>query len=117
MSDEAFREIVRFLESAIQAGVDSVGLEYEGRELTVFYQRGQMGLGAGSISEDLQQAVIGDIVKRAGLKRKTRGKMPVTLLGDEYEVVVEEYDSFGESAFDLRLKKMPEKQAKPRKRK
>ena len=43
--------------------------------------------------------------------------MPVTLLGDEYEVVVEEYDSFGESGFNLRLKKMPEKQAKPRKRK
>ena len=31
--------------------------------------------------------------------------MPVTLHGSEYEVIVEEYDSFGESAFTLTLKK------------
>ena len=105
MSDKAFGEIVRVLEGAVRAGVDSVGLEYKGRELMVFYQRGQMGLGAGSIPEDLQQAVIEEIVKRAGLERKSRGKMPLTLLGSEYDVIVEEYDSFGESAFNLTLKK------------
>jgi hypothetical protein len=65
-----------------------------------------MGLGAGSIPENLQQAVIDEIVQRAGLKRKSRGKMPVTLGGSEYEVIVEEYDSFGESAFNLMLEKV-----------
>ena len=105
MSDEAFQELVRFLEGAIQAGVESVGLEYKGRDLLVFYQRGQMGIGAGSIPKNLQQAVIEEIVKGAGLERKSRRKIAVTLLGDEYEVVVEEYDSFGESAFNLTLKK------------
>lgn len=105
MNEQAFQEIVRVLEAAVQVGVDSVGLEYKGRDLLVFYQRGQVGLGAGSIPEDLQQAVIEEIVKRCRLERKSRGKMPVTLLGDEYEVLVEEYDSFGESAFNLTLKK------------
>lgn len=117
MSNEAFREIVRVLECAIQAGVDSVGLQYKGRKLMIFHQRGQMGFGAGLIPEDLQEAVIEEIVKGAGLKRKSRGKMPVTLLGDAYEVVVEEYEYFGESAFDLTLRKMTEKQANPGKRK
>lgn len=35
--------------------------------------------------------------------------MLVTLLGREFEVVVEEYDSFGESAFNLSLKERKKK--------
>jgi hypothetical protein len=105
MNDEAFQEMVRVLEGAIQAGVESVGLEYKDGDLLVFHQRGQMGFGAGSIGQDLQQAVIEGIVKRAGLERKSRGKIPATLLGVAYEVMVEEYDSFGQSAFTLTWKK------------
>jgi len=104
MNDEAFQQIVRVLEGAVQTGVESVGLEYKGRDLLVFYQRGQMGIGTGSIPKNLQQAVIEEIVARAGLERKSRGKIPVTLLGIEYEVIVKQYDSFGESAFTLTLK-------------
>jgi hypothetical protein len=52
----------------------------------------------------LEQDVIAELVKRAGLSRKSRGKMRVSLLGKEYEAVVEEYDSFGESAFTITLK-------------
>ena len=102
-TNKAFQEIIRVLEAAVEAGVNSVGLEYKGAELMVFYQRGQVGFGAGSIPEHLQQAVIDEIVQRAGLKRKSRGKMSVALHGSEYEVIVEEYDSFGESAFNLTL--------------
>jgi hypothetical protein len=109
MSKQAFEELVRVLEGALEAGVDSIGLEYKGRDLMVFYQRGQMGIGAGSISEDLQEAVIKEIVEKARLERKSRGKILVTLLGEEYEVIVEEYDSFGESAFNLTLKKKTKK--------
>lgn len=105
MSDEAFQEIVRVLEGAVQAGVDSVGLEYKGRDLLVFYQHGQMGLGAGSIPPELQEAVLGEIVQRARLERRPKGKMQAALLGDDYDVLVEQYDSFGESAFTLTLKK------------
>lgn len=105
MSDEAYQEIVRLLEDAVQTEVDSVGLEYKGRDLLIFYQRGQTGIGAGTISEDLQQAVIKELITRAHLERKCRGKMPMTLLGKEYDVIVEEYDSFGDSAFNLTLKR------------
>jgi hypothetical protein len=52
----------------------------------------------------LQQEVIEEIVKRAGLSQKSKGKMQIGLLGKDYEAVVVEYDSFGESAFTITLK-------------
>src|SRR6516164_10390574 len=108
-SDGAFRELVRVLEEAVRAGVNSIGLEYKGRELMVFHQAGPLGLGASRIPQELQQVVIAELVKRAGLSRKSRGKMQVNLLGKEYEAVVEEYDSFGESAYNLTLKERKRK--------
>jgi hypothetical protein len=103
--NKAFQELVRVLEEAAGAGVNSIGLEYKGRELMVFHQAGPLGLGAGRIADDLKQAVIEELVKRAGLSRKSKGKMQVSLLGKDYEIAVEEYDSFGESAFNLTLRK------------
>ena len=35
--------------------------------------------------------------------------MQITLLGKDFEVVVEEYDSFGESAYNLTLKERKKK--------
>jgi hypothetical protein len=103
-SARAFQELVRVLEEAVRAGVNSIGLEYKGRELMVFHQAGPLGLGASRIPQEVQQDVIAELVKRAGLSRKSRGKMQVSLLGKDYEITVEEYDSFGESAFNLTLK-------------
>jgi hypothetical protein len=108
-SDTAFRELVRVLEGAVQAGVNSISLEYQGRDLIVFHQAGVVGLGAARISEDLQQSVIEELVKRAGLSRKSKGKFQVQLLGKDYEVTVKEYDSFGESAFTVTLKEQKRK--------
>jgi hypothetical protein len=115
MSDNAaFQELVRVLEQAVQAGVTSLGLEYKGRELMVFHQAGPVGLGAARIAEDLRQAVIEELVERAGLSRKSKGNFQVQLLGKDYEVTVKEYDSFGESAFTITLKEL-KKKAQPRK--
>jgi len=108
-SARAFQELVRVLEEAVQAGVTSIGLEYKGRELMVFHQAGMVGFGAARIPQELQQDVIEELVKRAGLSRKARGKMQVRLLGKDYEAVVEEYDSFGESADNLTLKERKKK--------
>jgi hypothetical protein len=105
----AFQALVRMLEDAVRAGVTALGLEYEGRDLIVYYEAGSVGVGAPRIPEDLQEAVINEIIKRAGLARKSRGKMPITLLGKDYEVAVQEYDSFGESAFNLTLKERKRK--------
>jgi hypothetical protein len=108
-SDQAFQELVHVLEEAVRAGVNSVGLEYKSRDLMVFHNVGSVGLGAARIPQELQQAVIEELVKRAGLSRKSRGKMQVRLLDKDYEAVVEEYDSFGESAYNLTLKERKKK--------
>jgi hypothetical protein len=107
--NKAFQELVRVLEEAVRAGVNSIGLEYKGRELMVFHQARPLGLGAGRIPQEVQQDVIEELVQRAGLSRKSRGKMQVRLLGKEYEAVVDEYDSFGESAYNLTLKERKKK--------
>jgi hypothetical protein len=108
-SHKAFLELVRVLEEAVQAGANSVGLEYEGRDLIVYHQFGNTGLGAARIAQELQQDVIEQLVERAGLSRKSKGKMQVSLLGKDFEAVVEEYDSFGESAFTITLKERKKK--------
>jgi hypothetical protein len=65
----------------------------------------ETGLGLVSIPRDLQEPVLGELVERANLTRKPKGRMQVNLLGKDYLVTVNEYDSFGESAFTLTLKK------------
>jgi hypothetical protein len=108
-SARAFQELVRVLEEAVRAGVNSIGLEYKGRDLMIFHNVGSVGLGASRVSPELQQNVIAELVKRASLSRKTKGKMQMNLLGKDYEAVVDEYDSFGESAFSLTLKERKKK--------
>jgi hypothetical protein len=108
-SEMAFQEIVQVLERAVQSGVDSLGLEYKGRELLVFHQTGALGVGVERISDDLRQQVIQELVRRAGLLRKERGKFRVVLLGRDFEILVEEHDSFGESAFNLTLRERQKK--------
>lgn len=107
--NKALQELIRVLEEAVRAGVSAIGLEYRGRELIVFHQAGPLGFGATHIPENLQQAVIEELVKQAGLARKSRGKMQITLLSKDFEVVVDEYDSFGESAYNLTLKQRKKK--------
>ncbi len=105
MSSEAFRELIRVLEEAVQAGADSVGLEWEDRDLVVYLHFGDTGFGSASIPRNLQEPVLGELIESANLTRKPKGKMSLTLLGAEHEVIVKEYNSFGESAFTLTLKK------------
>ena len=104
-SEKAFRELVRVLEDAVRAGVDSVELEWEGRDLYAYQCLGHAAVGTAPFPRELQGPVLEELVKRAGLGDKPRGKMLVTLLGKEYEVPVKEYENFGESAFVLKLKK------------
>ena len=103
-SNQAFRELIRVLEEAIRAGADSVGLEYEDRNWIVYHNFGNTGLGAARIAKELQWDVINQIYERAGLSRKSKGKMQVSLLGKDYNVAVKTHESFGESVYHLTLK-------------
>jgi hypothetical protein len=104
-SDEAFQELVRVLEEAVQTGADSVGLEWEDRDLVMYLYFGNTGIGSVSIPGDLQEPVLGEIIERAGLTCNFKGKMQINLLGEDYVVTVKQYENFGEFAFNLTLKK------------
>ena len=101
----AIRELIRVLEAAASAGIESVGLEWKGEDLLVFHDSGAEGYVATKVAKPLQLEFIAEIVKRAQIGRKHKGNMRLRLLGQDYSVAVEEYDSFGESAYTLTLKK------------
>jgi hypothetical protein len=105
MAEKAFHELLRILDDAVRVNADGIEIEWEGADLIVYYQFGNTGVGSACIPEDLQQSVIEELVQRAGLQRKSKGKMRVNLLGTDYEALVREYESFGESAFHLKLRK------------
>jgi len=109
-SEEACRELVRVLEEAIHVGADSVGLEHDHGDLLVYYYCGNMGLGAPRIPEDMETEVLDELARRAGLARRVKGKMQLTLLGKEYEVLVKSYQDFDEWCYRLTLK---ERKTKP----
>ncbi len=99
----AFKEVIRVMESAVLAGEESIGLEWQGDDLLVFYAGD--GHAATNIPKRLQLEVIAEIVKRAHIGRKHKGNIRLPLHGQEYSVAVEEYDRFGESAYTLTLRK------------
>jgi hypothetical protein len=111
-SEVGFKELVRLLEAAALGGMESVGLEWKGDDLLVFHDNGSRGYVATTIAKPLTLEVIAEIVKRAQIGRKRKGNMRLRLLGQDFSVAVEEYDSFGEAAYTLTLKKRGKKLAK-----
>ena len=103
-TEEAFLHLVRLLEEAVRAGANSVGLEREGGDLMVVHYFGSRGQAEAAIPKDVEQALVDEIIDRAGLAHSPRGEMQINLAGKDYKVIVDERDDFGESAFNLLLK-------------
>jgi hypothetical protein len=80
-------------------------LEYVAEGLEVMYTFGSTGSGDVIGDRVLASGIIRLIIDRAKLARRSRGVMNWRLLGKQYNIAVEEYDSFGESAFRLILGK------------
>lgn len=105
-SEATFQQLVRILEAAVRAGATSVGLERDGLDLTVVHYVGNRGQTEATIPKESEQALVDEIVNRADLAHKPRGEIQVNLLGKDYKVVVDDRSGFGESAFNLLLKKV-----------
>jgi hypothetical protein len=101
--DKASERLQQILEQAVDGGADSIQLEYVEDGLEVCYMFGSTGIGDVLSDHTLASEIIGLIVDRAKLGDKSRGVMTWTLFGKRHSIVVEEYDSFGESAFRLKL--------------
>lgn len=104
-SEGAFQYLVGVLEEAVEAGADSVGLEREGGDLMVVQYSKRSGLAQGPVPKELEQALVDEIIDRAGLADTSRGEIQIFLAGRDYKVIVDERDDWGESAFNLLLKK------------
>jgi len=103
--EKALQKLQQMLEEAVSAGADSIELEYVAEGLEVMYVFGSTAIGDVIDDRVLASGIIGLIVDQAKLARKSRGVMNWTFFGRQYNITVEEYDSFGESAFRLRLGK------------
>lgn len=104
-SERAFQYLVRVLEEAVRARADSVGLEREDGDLMVVQYSKSSGLAQGPVPKELEQALVDEIINRAGLAHSPRGEIQIHLAGRDYRVIVDERDESGESAFNLLLKK------------
>jgi len=104
-NDEALRLLQHILEEAIGTGADTVEFEYVDGGLEVCYRGRGTGIGVLLADRVLERQLIKLIIERAKLENKSRGAMVWTLMGKQYNIVVEEYERFGESAFRLILGK------------
>ena len=109
--DKALQKLQQMLEEAVSAGANSIELEYVAEGLEVMYMLGSTGIGDVIDDRVLASGIIRLIIDRAKLARRSRGVMNWTLLGKQYNITVDEFDSFGESAFRLTLGKPRQKRS------
>jgi division protein CdvB (Snf7/Vps24/ESCRT-III family) len=87
---------------AIENGADGIEMEYVGEGLEVTYMFGNIGMGR--VIED--EAEIGEIItgimEDAKLESTSQGLMEWR--HKSHKIYVEAYDSFGETAFRLKIK-------------
>jgi hypothetical protein len=91
------------LEEAIHVKADAVELEYDDEGLIVTNIVGHIGMGDVIKDRQLSRALIALIVERAKLANKPRGEMEWNRGKEIYKIRVTEYDSFGETAYRLRV--------------
>ncbi len=109
--EKALRQLRAILEEAIKSNADAVEFEYVEKGLEVTYVYGHSGVGYVLEDRALESGIIQLIVERAGLQDRSRGVMTWTYGKKSYQIKVEEYDCFGESAFRLILRKARRKRA------
>jgi hypothetical protein len=88
------------VERALAGNADSVELEPVPEGLEVCWRVGNMGLGT-VISNKEGNRITRFIVRAAGLERRDRGVMTITVAGESREVSVKIYEHFGEWAYRL----------------
>lgn len=93
------------IETAITEGAEAIELEYVSAGLEVTYVSGNLGIGEVIADRASVKRIMGELIAQAQLEHKSRGMLKWAYGGRSYHIRVEEYESFGESAFRLILKK------------
>ncbi len=102
----ASAKMQEILDRAIDAGADAVTIEFakEGG-LEVLFVFGNTGVGDILVEQSLEAEVMTQIYEQAGLEEKSRGVLHWEWHGQNLEINVEEYESFGENAYTLTFPK------------
>ncbi len=86
------------LERAVAMGADRIEIEYKDHDELITAFRGPVGLGIGSVDSRKNSGLFGELDKLKKAKR-------VTLSGQSYRLSFSKYESFGEWAHQIHLKK------------
>ena len=65
---------------------------------------GPTGVG-GVVADPLAGDIMAEIVSRAKLEKRNKGFLKAGIRGKQMKFVVKEYDHFGNSAFEIRMRK------------
>jgi len=103
MATPAAALLQSILDRAAEVGADSVDLEREPEGLEIMYVAGHTGVGGLLENRELEGPLFALIERRAGLRNKARGRFTWNVQGRSRTIAVEEYDSFGEVCFRLKL--------------
>ena len=87
-----------YLQKAISMNADWMEIEYKDRQEWITAFRGNVGLGIGSVDSTGRDKLFEDLRQ---LKKSKR----ITILGKEYRLTFSEYESFGESVYEVRWKR------------
>jgi len=98
---KASQKLKQILEEAINTKANSIDLEYADGGIEVGFWYGNICIGEVFIDRTLESEFIELIVDKSKIKDKSRGIMGWAHLGKQYDIIVEEYENFGESAFKL----------------
>jgi hypothetical protein len=86
-----------FLQKAISLNADRLEIEYKDGEEWITAFRGDMGVGIGSVDSRQRDKLFEELEQFRKSKR-------VTLLGKMYRLRFSEYESFGETVYEIRWK-------------
>jgi len=103
----AIKKMQEIVDRAVDISADAVTIEFA-REggLEVLFVVGDTGFGGILVDRTLEAAVMTLIHQRAGLEKRPYGTMHWESQGQDFKIRVEEYDSFGETAYTLTFSKM-----------
>ena len=102
----AIAKMQEIMDQAVDIGANTVTIEFAKEcGLEVFFMVGHTGGGGILVDRTLEAEVMGLIHERAGLEEKPAGMMHWESHGQNLEIRVEEYDSFGEKAYTLTFPK------------
>ena len=78
-------------------------LEWNSDGLEVMMYQGAVGVGE-VVTGPAAGAIMGEVVTRAKLNNRAKGSFQATIGDEQIDFIAREYDHFGETAFEIRVR-------------